>query len=430
MEKTNTIAVFDIGKTNKKLLLFDEDYHLLHEESQPLEETRDEDGFPCEDIQALTSWIKNSFDKVRKKDKYSIRALNFSAYGASFVLLDEKERHLAPIYNYLKPYPESLSRKFYEKYGGQSILTQETASPVLGSLNSGLQLYRLKNERPEIFQKLKYALHLPQYLSYLFTQKACSDLTSVGCHTHLWDFHKQRYHRWVIEEGIEPKLAPIKSSATVGLYQNDLHVGIGLHDSSAALVPYLFSFTEPFLLLSTGTWNIALNPYNQSPLTEEELQQDCLCYLSYKGQPVKASRLFAGYEHKEYIRKIAAQFQQPEEEYKKIEFDPSMVSRELNLSECKSYAAAYHGLIVQIIQKQVKSINVVLKGSPVKRFFVDGGFSNNPIFMNLLSAAYPQIEVRSANVHQATALGAALVMHDHWNNNVMPQKIIETILLR
>ena len=55
-------------------------------------------------------------------------------------------------------------------------------------------------------------LHLPQYLSYLVTGKACSDITSIGCHTNLWDFEKKKYHEWVKKEGIDAILPPIGQS--------------------------------------------------------------------------------------------------------------------------------------------------------------------------------------------------------------------------
>ncbi|MEI9908231.1 MAG: hypothetical protein WDO71_00270 [Bacteroidota bacterium] len=40
-------------------------------------------------------------------------------------------------------------------------------------------------------KKIKYALHLPQYLSYILSGKLNTDITSIGCHTHLWYFQKQ-----------------------------------------------------------------------------------------------------------------------------------------------------------------------------------------------------------------------------------------------
>jgi len=54
MNRVPVIAIFDVGKTNKKVLLFDEQYKVVYEQSQQLDETKDEDGFPCENVSALT----------------------------------------------------------------------------------------------------------------------------------------------------------------------------------------------------------------------------------------------------------------------------------------------------------------------------------------------------------------------------------------
>src|SRR5436305_1790635 len=148
MSKQNVIAIFDAGKTNKKLFLFDDGYNVVYEESVQLNEITDEDGFPCEDLQALTKWVSEKFRQISSNTDYNLRAVNFSAYGASFVHLDDSYKPLTPLYNYLKPYPEKFKRQFYNTYGGESLIAKQTASPVLGSLNSGMQLYRLKYEQP------------------------------------------------------------------------------------------------------------------------------------------------------------------------------------------------------------------------------------------------------------------------------------------
>jgi len=43
-------AIFDIGKTNKKLLLFNDQYEVILEQEEKFEETIDDDGFPCDDL--------------------------------------------------------------------------------------------------------------------------------------------------------------------------------------------------------------------------------------------------------------------------------------------------------------------------------------------------------------------------------------------
>ncbi len=83
-----------------------------------------------------------------------------------------------------------------------------------------MQLYRLKYEKPEVFAEIKYALHLPQYLCFILSGKLHTDLTSIGCHTNLWDFQEKQYHDWVKQEGIAEKFAPVlKSNADCRSYK-------------------------------------------------------------------------------------------------------------------------------------------------------------------------------------------------------------------
>jgi sugar (pentulose or hexulose) kinase len=447
MSAKAVIAVFDIGKTNKKLFLFDEDYQIVFERSARFFETVDEDGFPCENLDSLKLSVFDSLKEVSELKEFSIKAVTFSAYGASFVNIDKAGNPVTPLYNYLKPYPEALSHQLYEKYGGEEQFSLETASPLLGSLNSGLQLYQLKNEQPEIFKRMKYALHLPQYLSSLLSGKYYSDLTSIGCHTALWNFEKNSYHQWVMQEGIGKELAPIIASGKVFssvFPDKGYKVGVGLHDSSAALIPYLVSFEEPFVLLSTGTWNISLNPFDHSPLTSEELKMDCLNYLQYRGKPVKAARLFSGFEHDQQVKRIAAHFNQDSIKYRDVTFDPEVIKNLRkndvqdasfdnfkqsefslrDLSAFKNDLEAYHQLMMDLIEIQVLSTGLVLKDKTVKKLFVDGGFSKNSVFLHLLAEAFPAIEVYAATMAQASAIGAALCIHKEWNNNPVPKDII------
>lgn len=433
--QTPTIAIFDIGKTNKKVFLFDEDYKIRFEKSIQLTEIKDEDGFPCEDIHALTQWVKDSLHELFSLSEYEIKAINVSAHGASFVHIDENGNPIVPLYNYLKPFPDELKRKFYDTYGGENEFSRITASPVLGNLNSGMQLYWLKHEHPEIYKQIKYSLHLPEYISYKFSGKPVSGITSIGCHTNLWDFTKNNYHEWVEKERVLEKLAPIISSTevtTINLRQKEIKVGIGLHDSSAALIPYLSCFSEPFILLSTGTWCISLNPFNHTPLTDDELEKDCLCYLTFEGNPVKASRLFAGHDHELETRQIAEHFHVSDDFYKGVSYLPDLV-RKLspteyktdNLSPYTSSDEAYTHFMMHLVKQQLTSTQLVLKNTNVTRIFVDGGFSHNPIFMNLLSLAFPSIEVYAAAVAQASATGAAMAIHKHWNKHPRKSDMID-----
>ncbi|MBO0932963.1 FGGY-family carbohydrate kinase [Fibrella aquatilis] len=450
------IAVFDIGKTNKKLFLFDEQYRIVWEQAESFTDIADEDGDPCEDVARLSNWVQKGLAKAQQLPEFEVKALNFSTYGASFAYVDADYQSVGQLYNYLKPFPSDLRERFYNTYGDPATLSLQTASPCLDSLNSGLMLYRIKHDKPALFEQILYALHLPQFISFLFTGQPVTDCTSLGCHTMLWDFKKQDYADWVEKEALTDILGPITPSnhaVEVPVNGRSVQVGVGLHDSSAALIPYLSAFKEPFVLLSTGTWCVSMNPFNRQPLTAEELQYDCLNYLHYGGQPVKASRLFAGYEHEQQIKRLARHFQAAVDTYTTVAYNPALIETlQQRVSESKSvefgrkepmismtgsifnsrdlstfatYELAYHQLMLDIMAQQLISTNLVITSSPVKRLFVDGGFGKNPIYMHLLARAFPDIEVYAASVAQASALGAALAIHDHWNKQPMPTNSID-----
>src|ERR1700748_2238643 len=100
MTPTPVIAIFDVGKTNKKLFLFDESYNIVFERSARFNEIVDEDGFACENLDALKKSIFDSLNEVNRLPQFEVKAVNFSAYGASFVYLDKDGNPIAPLHNY------------------------------------------------------------------------------------------------------------------------------------------------------------------------------------------------------------------------------------------------------------------------------------------------------------------------------------------
>lgn len=451
MNRQPVIAILDVGKTNKKLFLIDEGYNIVAEYAQQLAEITDEDGFPCDDLPKLQQLLGDFLQQIIQLTDYEVKAVNVSAYGASFVYINAAGEPVFPLYNYLKPYNPDLQNRFYSSYGGEAAFSRSAASPVLGNLNSGMQLYRLKYEQPDRFAQVQYALHLPQYLAYTISKVPVSEMTSIGCHTNLWNFDTQEYQAWVEQEGLLEKLSAIVPSDAVytcEVHSQTLACGVGLHDSSAALIPYLACEQEPFVLLSTGTWCIALNPFNASSLTDDQLQHDCLCYLSYQGKPVKASRLFAGHFHEQEAKRIAAHFGVADDFYKHIKTDnlllealrPRIAPATNDVLNDVSVAAfahrqmtlftnateAYHQLMLDMVVQQVHALAFVLEGSqPLRKLFVDGGFSNNPLFMHLLAKACPQLEVYASQVPQASAIGAALAIHTYWNTQPIPHNLLK-----
>ena len=431
--KTNCTLIFDIGKTNQKYFVFDQNQWVIDKGQTNIPIIEDEDGHPAEDIREIVQWMKTNFDRLLNSDLFEIKNANISGHGAAFVHLDSEGAVVTPVYDYHKPIEENTFDSFYQKYGPESKFSIQTGSKNVEMLNSGKQIYWLKTKRPELFKKVKHSLHLPQYLSYVFTGKMFSEYSSIGCHTDLWDFEKQQYHRWVFKEEIIDLLPPIaRANETVSfeLAGKKINFGIGIHDSSAALLPYLIKSTSSFLLISTGTWCITFNPFaNDSVFSQAEINNGAIAYMKIDGSIVKTSRLFLGQEHEIQVTKLIYQFKKSEFYHRNLKFNNQtfIAIKEkktnhfrweyLDVKYCpeqedlnfNSFEEAYHQLMIELVNLLEEKI-LILYDEPPKTFFVDGGFSDNDIFLKLLKIKFYNQIIESKPEAYGSSLGAAIVM--------------------
>ncbi len=163
---------------------------------------------------------------------------------------------------------------------------------------------------------------------------------------------------------------------------------------------------------------------------------------------MKASRLFAGNEHEVQTKRLAANFHTSELYYRHVNFNDSFYKELLQrsrkedaetdipallqkfstrpLADYNKYDEAYHQLIFDLVKALAVSSNLVLENTAVKKLFVDGGFGNNPLFMQMLANELPGYELYASSIPQATALGAAMAIHHHWNEGPLPPDLITT----
>jgi len=430
------IAVFDIGKTNKKLLLFDENLQVAFQQEQKFPVTKDDDGFECDDIDLITSWMRKELEKLIDSKDFDPVAVNFSTYGASLMFVGKDGKRLTPVYNYMKEVSPSIVENLFNQYGGENEFLRKAASPALGLLlNSGIQILWLKKEKPEIYKKVGTILHFPQYLSYYLTGKLVSEPTSIGCHTFMWDYDNMCYNKWLSDNDIklpDPINDDVVFDSKIG--SKILKVGVGIHDSSASLVPYLLGSEEPFILVSTGTWCINMNPYNKEPLTADQLSQDCLCFMSPKREQVKSSRLFMGHFHDVWVDKLAEQFGVKQDNFKTVKYDGALIQemkkkffgsvffpngkesfdeglKSADLSLFKSYEEAYTQLIIELTGLSIHAVNLVIpENDSTKNIYISGGFARNDIYVRLMAEYFSNQKIYTSEIDNSSALGAALVI--------------------
>jgi len=428
--KKKCCLVFDIGKTNQKYFLFDADFKILAREKISISKIEDEQGHIAENIQEIVSWMKKSFQTLLASEIFEIHMVSFSGFGATLIHLDDNGQLVAPVYDYLKPVDNDTFIPFYRDYGPESVFATQTGSKNLNLLNSGKQLYWLKYKHPAIFEKIRHSLHLPQYLSYVFTGKMFSEYTSIGCHTDLWDYDKKDYHTWVKSEGFDRFFPPIVETQTTvikNIQGRNISFGIGIHDSSSALLTYLLKEKEPFILLSTGTWCINFNPFSKDSLFDEkQINAGATAYMKIDGSPVKSSRLFLGEEHRLKVEKLIEYFNKPKFYHRGLELEKQVIEKVLKKSkkhfhwkyldnsnaptddniDFPNFEIGYYQLMRELTDLLKVEIDVICETLP-KRIYVDGGFSDNKIFLALLKKQFTHQKIIAEPASFACALGAA-----------------------
>ena len=434
------IAVFDIGKTNKKIFLFDEKFEVVYTNSIRFDEIVDDDNYPCDDIGAIEDWIQNEIKIIQEKNKFSIKAINFSTHGATLVYLDKDGNRITPLYNYLKPLTIDFN-PFYKTQGGVEEFSRKTASPAYGMLNGGLQIYWLKKIKPHFWNKVDSILHYPQYLSYLFSNKITADYTSVGAHTAIWDFDDMKYHDWLAQENINlPEPKPGKNAALSVVDGQNIYIGKGLHDSSSSIIPLLEnheSSADEFILLSTGTWIICMNPFSKETLTANQLKNDCLCFMTPDKKQIKSSMQFLGRVHEINAIKLSEYFHVDKKHYLELTLNKALCtnifskskavffSNEIasdfignlhQLSNYKTYEEAYYQLIFEISHRVYLGIERILdSNNNLKNVYISGGFNRNDIFVEYLTQMMPKQNIQFPKGKNASALGAAMLMKEYLN---------------
>ena len=184
---------------------------------------------------------------------------------------------------------------------------EETGSPRLaGGLNIGAQLFWQFQIDPALKSRTHQIVTYPQFWGAKLTGRTAMDVTSLGCHTDLWNPRAGGFSSLVETLDIADKLAPVRKPSDVlgtilpqvaqqtGL-PPETPVHCGIHDSNASLLPYVLEQEPPFSVISTGTWVIAMSIGGTSVPLDPDL--DTLINVTALGDPAPSARFMGGREH-------------------------------------------------------------------------------------------------------------------------------------
>ncbi|KAA1184662.1 carbohydrate kinase [Rhizobium tropici] len=302
------IAVIDIGKTNAKVVVLDAETGAEIATIKTANSVLKSGPYPHYDIEGLWDFIISALKSFAATPGFD--AISITTHGASAVMLAADGSLAMPVLDYEHGYPQAVQNAYAQLRPDFS----ETFSPGLSvGLNVGAQIHYLKSTFPADFAHVATILTYPQYWAFRLSGVAANEVTSLGCHTDLWNPTTQSYSSLVDTLGIRALMAPVRSAfdalgpvlpplaAEIG-QAKAVPVYCGIHDSNASLLPHLVENEAPFAVVSTGTWVISFGVGGD--LDHLDPKRDALANVDAYGRAVPSARFMGGREFEILLTEI------------------------------------------------------------------------------------------------------------------------------
>jgi len=417
------VGVIDIGKTNAKFAVVD-----LASRSEiavrKMPNTVLESGiYPHFDVEGMWTFLTDAIAVLNASHK--LDALSITTHGASAALVGEDGALVLPVLDYEYAGPDELDGEYNQ---ARPAFAESFTPPLPGGLNLGKQLFWQARRFPEAFAKAKWILTYPQYWSLLLTGVAASEITSIGCHTDLWDFNAEQFSSLVRKEDWTNKFPPIRpASDALGPVRPDLArrlglpegipVHCGIHDSNASLLPHVLTRTPPFAVVSTGTWVVICAPGGD--LVHLDPARDSFSNIDALGRHVPSARFMGG---REFSLLTNGESPAPVDAVINRVLDdnllllPSVVegsgpfphrkARWNHAPETLDKDTRY--TVISFYLALVTAECLTLAGAKGETV-VEGPFASNPLFITMLAAATGRPVEAQTSSATGTSIGAALL---------------------
>jgi sugar (pentulose or hexulose) kinase len=447
--------------TNKKVAVYDDKLIQIdawyHNFPPRTAESPRGESLPSHDLEAMEDWFTLTLREGAKK--YPVRAIAVTTHGATFVCVGADGKPSLPCIYYTHEPGEDFHRRFYERFGSPELLQERTGTPCLkGMINTAKGIFFAREAFPGALDRSVHLLQYPQYWGYRFTGRTGAEGTYMGCHSYLWD-HPGRCLSPVAEglgvSAIMPRqignswdvLGTVSGdfAAKTGLREDTL-VTLGIHDSNASLLPHFAKKGETgFVLNSTGTWCVIMNPVLRYGFAPEELGKVVFFNISAFGRPVKTAIFLGGQEFETWSERIMAihgrqdipgydrelyrsllgerkSFLLPELTAGSGQFPlsrPRVVEdgREYpyggilsgeGIPPCfRNYERAFALLRISLVMQTLTALERTGL-APGAEVFTEGGFRKDESYHRLLTAALKNNRVFLTDIAEASALGAAM----------------------
>lgn len=453
------IVVLDIGKTNKKLFVYDSNLRCLNPDEEGTQfdpvtwETPSGLELECDDMESIRHWMIQGLRDVGEKYD-DIRAISISTHGATIAMLGEQQDRVFPgdgglvfpIISYENDVGQEADEAFYEDIGMTPEEAQRsTATPRLSwFLNHAKLIHFLQERAPSRWQDVSDILMFPQYVAYLLTDEMGVEPTYLGCHGYLLDSSGQSYsaiadrlgatdllpdlpfsNSWDVLGNLKPGLAE-----ETGISE-DCVVTMGAHDSNLALVPYLAQGIDNFVVQDSGTWVVTMAPLKdgEAEFADEELGREVFFNRDIYGDPVKTTIFRGGAEFDFYRSNVLDNKPRPKDMDRSVMqelvegqkvfslptiergaglFPDSVAKLEGIDTIFRDASTAWHVIDLGLAVQGWYALQLAAGENP-HQVFIEGNIGqHNPIYRSVISALFHDAQVRYGSMGGA-AFGAAIL---------------------
>jgi sugar (pentulose or hexulose) kinase len=403
-------VVLDIGKTNVKLTFVDSSNNKTLYSFRTKQENIIRHSIKILNSNSIYEWALTKIVFVGRK--YSLDKFVCTAHGTSIALIGEQNQEILACTDY-----EYKFDKIFDHYKRLAPNFNESFTPFLeNGLNIGQQIYYLYKKNPKMIKNTKFILTYPQYIAWKLSGNFSSEISYLGCHTHLWDFKKNKLSSFVKKLRLENKFPPMRKAWEVigqkKIANSNLQIVNGVHDSNASYLYFKNSNIKNFTLVTTGTWYIIFN--QKTSLTNLNPNLDMLANIDVFGKPVPTIRFMGGREYDNLMKvfKITTNTKALKNfNYKNYLIYPSyasggaFINKKININFFKKLKKGqiyyliclYIAFVINFSLNKMKSSNTII---------LDGPITKNITIMKILSSLRSKQLVLKNKKEIGTTLGA------------------------
>ncbi|WP_278384922.1 FGGY-family carbohydrate kinase [Alteromonas mediterranea] len=419
-------AILDIGKTHVKLQLVDEDnqaHDSYQRKNAPLT-----GNYPHADIDGIWRWLVSTLQLSPYTS--SIQGFSITTHGATAALINASRSDnglVMPVLDYEYQGIDECSSD-YQLYRPDFAHTYSPELPA--GLNLGKQLFWLQQRDPANFDSATHILLYPQYWAWRLSGQLAAEVTSLGCHTDMWNPDSHSYSSLVTQCGWTEKMPPLRNawdclgtitaavSELTGL-PADCKVRVGLHDSNASFIRYLSKANEAFTVISTGTWTILMQ--NQGNTDNLNASRDMLANVNIHGDPVCCARFMGGREYERICNHLGGDIRMAVE----AEDIQTAIKNQWIVTPDFSEGNGPYGGATPVIVAPIPvpaptalatlycALMIDQRLSDLKAsgpIYIEGAFLKNPLLCALVAQLRPQQKVMLSSDNTGTVMGAAQLL--------------------